>query len=75
MDVILQSQTGSGKTLAFALPILAKVDASRSSVQAVIVTPTRELGQQVAALLRQLARGAPQRIMVMSVMEGSKNKR
>ena len=47
-DVIIQAQTGSGKTLAYLLPLLASIDPSRSSIQAVIVVPTRELGVQVA---------------------------
>jgi len=74
-DVILQSQTGSGKTLSFALPILSKIDASRAAVQAVVVVPTRELGLQVTTVLKQLASGSPEKIMIMSLVEGSKNRR
>lgn len=47
-DVIGQAQTGTGKTAAFALPILEKLDLSRKEVQALVLTPTRELGIQVA---------------------------
>jgi ATP-dependent RNA helicase DeaD len=47
-DVIGQAQTGTGKTAAFALPILEKLDLSQKSVQALVLTPTRELGIQVA---------------------------
>lgn len=74
-DVILQSHTGSGKTLAYSLPVLSSVDASRSAIQAVIVVPTRELGQQVTAVLKQLSQGSPEKIMIMTVVEGSKNRR
>lgn len=74
-DVILQSHTGSGKTLAYSLPILSNVDPSRAAIQAVIVVPTRELGQQVSAVLKQLAQGSPKKIMVMTLVEGSKNRR
>lgn len=73
--MIIQSQTGSGKTLAYCLPIVSRIDASRSAIQAVIIVPTRELGLQVTAVLKQLAHGAPEKIMIMSVVEGSKNRR
>jgi len=46
-DVIAQSQTGTGKTLAFLLPILEKIRNSAPHVQALIVTPTRELTMQI----------------------------
>jgi len=74
-DVVLQAQTGSGKTLAYGLPVLSSIDASRAAIQAVIVVPTRELGLQVSAVLKQLSTGSPERIMIMSVVEGSKNRR
>jgi ATP-dependent RNA helicase DeaD len=47
-DVIGQAQTGTGKTAAFALPILERLDPARREVQAIILTPTRELAIQVA---------------------------
>jgi ATP-dependent RNA helicase DeaD len=47
-DVIGQAQTGTGKTAAFALPILQKLDVGEKYVQALVLTPTRELGLQVA---------------------------
>ena len=53
-DVIGQAQTGTGKTAAFGLPVLDKVDSSSRDVQALILTPTRELAQQVNQALRQL---------------------
>ena len=74
-DVVLQAQTGSGKTLTYGLPVLAAIDPSRAAIQAVIVVPSRELGLQVAAVMKQLAQGAPRRIMVMPLVEGSKNRR
>ncbi len=46
-DVIGKSPTGSGKTHAYLLPILNKVDTSIDRVQAVILTPTRELATQI----------------------------
>ncbi len=74
-DVILQAQTGSGKTLAYGLPILSSIDPTRAAIQAVVVVPTRELGLQVSTVLKQMATGSPQKISVMSVVEGSANRR
>ena len=74
-DVILQAQTGSGKTLVYSIPVLSKIDAKRAAIQAVIVVPSRELGLQVAGILKQLANGSPDKIMIMSLMEGSNNRR
>ena len=47
-DVMGQAQTGTGKTAAFALPILMKLDLNLNAVQALVLTPTRELAIQVA---------------------------
>lgn len=56
-DVIIHAQTGSGKTLAYLLPLLSRIDISRSAVQALIVVPTRELGLQVVRVARRLSSG------------------
>jgi ATP-dependent RNA helicase DeaD len=53
-DVIAQAQTGTGKTLAFVLPILEKIDVSQSAVQALILTPTRELAQQISKEIKKM---------------------
>ena len=55
-DVIGQAPTGTGKTAAFALPILQKLDPNDRSVQALVLTPTRELAIQVAEALHTYAR-------------------
>ena len=55
-DVIGQAKTGSGKTAAFGLGLLAKLDVKYFRVQALVLCPTRELADQVAAELRKLAR-------------------
>lgn len=47
-DVIGKAQTGTGKTLAFVLPILEKIDRQNPDIQALILTPTRELAQQIS---------------------------
>src|SRR5271166_3441891 len=54
-DVIGQAQTGTGKTAAFGLPILEYIDASEQTVQALVLTPTRELCIQVTQALRTYA--------------------
>jgi ATP-dependent RNA helicase DeaD len=53
-DVIAQAQTGTGKTIAFALPILQKIDINKDQVQALILTPTRELAIQITSELKKL---------------------
>jgi ATP-dependent RNA helicase DeaD len=55
-DLIGQAQTGTGKTAAFALPIIQKIDPSRSETQALILAPTRELAVQVAGGIWDLAK-------------------
>eukprot|EP00752_Nemacystus_decipiens_P005841 g5276.t1 len=78
-DAVLHAQTGSGKTLAFLLPLFALIEPSRSAVQGLVVVPTRELGLQVAGVAKRLAAGSgsgrEKKIQVMSVLEGSSNKR
>lgn len=54
-DVIAQAQTGTGKTLAFMLPIMEHINTEISSVQALIITPTRELAIQITAEARKYA--------------------
>ncbi|MGL4910846.1 MAG: DEAD/DEAH box helicase [Romboutsia sp.] len=46
-DVIAEAQTGTGKTLAFLLPILENISPSKNHVQALILSPTRELAIQI----------------------------
>ncbi len=54
-DVIGQAQTGTGKTAAFGLPLLQYIDPADDEVQAVVLTPTRELCIQVTQALRAYA--------------------
>src|ERR687886_1170832 len=55
-DVIGQAQTGTGKTAAFGLPMLQSVDPHDEDVQALVLTPTRELCIQVTQALRAYGR-------------------
>ncbi len=54
-DVIVQSKTGTGKTLAFLLPILQKVKLNSDASQALILTPSRELAQQIHQTIQVFA--------------------
>ncbi|WP_424766742.1 DEAD/DEAH box helicase [Paenibacillus sp. sgz302251] len=56
-DVIAQAQTGTGKTIAFALPILQRINVDKEQVQALILTPTRELAIQITSELKKLVSG------------------
>ncbi|MEN6566984.1 MAG: DEAD/DEAH box helicase [Veillonellales bacterium] len=67
-DLIAQSQTGTGKTLAFLLPILEKIKINAPYVQALIVTPTRELARQITKETTKLAQ--PMGINVLSAYGG-----
>ena len=73
-DAIIQAKTGSGKTLAYMLPLLAGLK-PQSSVQALVLLPTRELASQVAIVARRLAAGSPDRLLVMALLDGSGAKR
>ncbi len=50
-DVVALAKTGTGKTAAFGLPLLQLIDVENNEIQAVILAPTRELGQQIHANL------------------------
>lgn|GEM_PF-55648 len=53
-DVIVRAQTGMGKTLAYLIPLAQKLDPGKNYVQAMVLTPTRELAQQVAVEMKKL---------------------
>jgi ATP-dependent RNA helicase DeaD len=55
-DIIGQAQTGTGKTAAFALPILQNIEAGSHGLQAIVLTPTRELAIQVAEAIHSYAK-------------------
>src|SRR6202790_2040211 len=68
-DVIGQAQTGTGKTAAFGLPIMEYIDPSEAAVQALVLTPTRELCIQVTQALRTY--GSHTGIDVVAVFGGA----
>ena len=67
-DVIAQSQTGSGKTAAFGLPILQNLVPQSNNVQALVLTPTRELAIQVAGAISQY--GSQVQVEILPVYGG-----
>jgi ATP-dependent RNA helicase DeaD len=68
-DVIGQAQTGTGKTAAFGLPMVEYVDTGLTAVQALVLTPTRELCIQVTQALR--AYGERKGVEVVAVFGGA----
>lgn len=73
-DILAQSMTGSGKTLAFALPTalkLAEIKAvtGESGVQALVLTPTRELATQVSDVFKKIL--SPLGVKVCAIIGGA----
>src|SRR5436305_10105914 len=68
-DVIGQAQTGTGKTAAFGLPLLEFVDPEDQEVQALVLTPTRELCIQVTQALR--AYGERRGVEIVAIFGGA----
>src|SRR3954453_16261847 len=68
-DVIGQAQTGSGKTAAFGLPMLEYVEPEESTVQGLVLTPTRELCIQVPQAIRTY--GSHKGVDVVAVFGGA----
>ncbi|XPV76132.1 MAG: DEAD/DEAH box helicase [Desulfovibrio sp.] len=67
-DVVGQAQTGTGKTAAFSLPLLEDIDPKSRKVQAVVLTPTRELAVQVCKEMQSLC--GSRRISILPVYGG-----
>jgi ATP-dependent RNA helicase DeaD len=70
-DFIGKAQTGTGKTAAFGLPLLHRVDPEVNKVQALILTPTRELCQQIAKHLFKYTKFS-NKVFVEAVYGGEK---
>ena len=67
-DLVVQSRTGTGKTAAFGIPLVERVRPELGAIQALILTPTRELASQVADELTRL--GAKRKIPVLKIYGG-----
>tara|TARA_R110002126_G_scaffold75704_2_gene188829 strand:+ start:261 stop:2045 length:1785 start_codon:yes stop_codon:yes gene_type:complete len=81
-DVIAKAETGTGKTLAFGAPMMAKIDPARRSVLGLVLSPTRELSEQVHDVLKILGEargvktclivgGEPMQPQVKALQEGA----
>ncbi|MFG1493491.1 DEAD/DEAH box helicase [Halobacteriovorax sp. ZH4_bin.1] len=68
-DFVGQAQTGTGKTAAFSLPLLHLLDTSSKSIQAIILSPTRELANQICDEIKKLS--THDNIKTMSVYGGT----
>lgn len=69
-DFIGLAQTGTGKTAAFGLPIIEQIDTEDKVTQALILAPTRELGQQIAEQLEIFGKYLP-KVNVLAVYGGA----
>ena len=56
-DVVLLSPTGTGKTLAYLLPLMQQIDATKDELQALVITPGRELALQSDNVLKSMGCG------------------
>ncbi len=68
-DVVALAKTGTGKTAAFGLPLIQLIDPENTEVQALILAPTRELGQQIYTNLMSFTSHSPS-ISIASVCGG-----
>lgn len=71
-DFIGLAQTGTGKTAAYGLPVLNSIDPSSAVVQALILSPTRELVQQIKKQLFKFTKYTSEKIFVEAVYGGEK---
>ncbi|MGC8558282.1 MAG: DEAD/DEAH box helicase [Nitrososphaeria archaeon] len=55
-DIVGQAKTGSGKTAAFGLPLLQLVDLKKKVIQALVLSPTRELAVQITNEMRKMGK-------------------
>ena len=71
-DFIGLAQTGTGKTAAFGLPVLHQIDADSPYIQALILSPTRELVQQIKKQLFKFTKYVDEKIFLEAVFGGEK---
>jgi ATP-dependent RNA helicase DeaD len=71
-DFIGLAQTGTGKTAAFGLPILQHIDVSSDHIQTLVLSPTRELVQQIKKQLFKFTKYNDDKIFIEAVFGGEK---
>jgi ATP-dependent RNA helicase DeaD len=64
-DVVGQAQTGTGKTAAFGLPLLQKIQPGEGFIQALVLSPTRELAIQVAEAISRMGKQTSARVLAV----------
>ena len=69
-DFIGLAQTGTGKTAAFGIPLVERIDPSDKFTQALVLAPTRELGQQIAGQLTLFGKHLP-KVRLLAVYGGA----
>ncbi len=69
-DIVALAKTGTGKTAAFGLPLLQTVDVKNNAIQTVILSPTRELSQQIYNNLVSFATHLPE-VSIVSLTGGN----
>lgn len=76
-DILIEAQTGSGKTACFALPILQQISVNKQNqnsencrIQALILTPTRELALQISGALFRFGEFLSNKVSVVTVIGG-----
>lgn len=58
-DMVALAQTGTGKTAAFGLPIIQQIDLTKKTIQALILSPTRELALQITSDINNFSKHLP----------------
>jgi ATP-dependent RNA helicase DeaD len=71
-DLIAQAQTGTGKTAAFGLPLLMKIDSTNRDIQALVLSPTRELAKQIGKQLFRYTKYSGKKIFIEVACGGDK---
>ena len=73
-DVCCRAPTGSGKTLAFGLPLISRCKPAHPHYPtALVVTPTRELAEQICKVLVPLAKQVKRSVMAVYGLDGKEN--
>lgn len=75
IDFIGLAQTGTGKTAAYGLPVLESVNPSKDHIQALVLSPTRELVQQIKKQLFKFTKYNTKKVFVEAVYGGEKIER
>ncbi len=74
-NAIIQSSTGTGKTHSYLIPLLERFDSSKSTLQAVISAPTKELARQIHQFTKQLIQFFPEEIDLRLYVGGTDRNR